>query len=514
MTQPTTDAPSGTFVPAPRPDLPIILAGLVLSLILASLDQSIVNTALPRMASDLGGLAHLSWVITAFMLSSTIATPIFGKLSDMFGRRSFLLLAIALFVGASALCGLAQSMGQLIAFRFVQGIGAGGIMTLTQTIISDVVGPRERVRYQGLFSGTFALSAVAGPIIGGGLTTALSWRWVFYVNLPIGIVALAFILHALKPTEQRTTHAIDYLGAVLLAAVSSLALLLFSWGGSVFAWWSLRAGAVIAAVLILLALFLWRERRAAEPLLNLALFHIRRFTIGTITMGCMGFAMMSAMVFLPLYFQLVLGLNPAEAGFMLLPQILMMLVTSILGGKLSADLGRPKLFLAGGIALEAAGLTSLAILAYAGADIPWFWGGLAILGIGMGVAMPNATAIVQNAVPRDEMGVATASMSFIRSMGGALGVAVSGGVMTARLGSDLASHPGINAKAIIEGGMEVISSLPADVHPIIVTAFRDAIMASFEIGGGVMTFALLLALTLRGTDFAVAKPASNASSSE
>ena len=229
MSQPTANTPTDTLEPTPRPDLPVILAGLVLSLILASLDQSIVNTALPRMASDLGGLAHLSWVITAFMLSSTIATPIFGKLSDMFGRRNFLLLAIALFVGASALCGLAQTMGQLIAFRFVQGIGAGGIMTLTQTIISDVVGPRERVRYQGLFSGTFALSAVAGPIIGGGLTTALSWRWVFYVNLPIGIVALAFILRALKPTEQRTTHQVDYLGAVLLAVASSLALLLFSW---------------------------------------------------------------------------------------------------------------------------------------------------------------------------------------------------------------------------------------------------------------------------------------------
>ncbi len=479
----------------------MILAGLMLSMILASLDQSIVNTALPRMASDLGGLAHLSWVVTAFMLSSTIATPMFGKLSDMFGRRNFLVLAICLFIGASALCGVAQSMGQLVFFRLVQGIGAGGLMTLTQTIISDVVGPRERVRYQGLFTAAFALSAVAGPILGGGLTTALSWRWVFYVNLPVGLVALALILRALKPSGRRVAHQIDYAGAVLLAAAAALALLLFSWGGSLFAWRSWQAASVIATVIVLVGLFIWRERHAAEPVLSLALFRIQSFTVGTVTMGCMGFAMMSAMVFLPLYFQLVLGLNPAEAGFMLLPQILMMLASSVIGGKISADLGRPKLFMAGGIALEAGGLASLALLASAGAGIPWFWGALAILGLGMGVAMPNATAIVQNAVPQAEMGVATASMSFIRSMGGALGVAVSGGVMTARLGADLARHTEIDVQAVINGGMGTIAALPDTFRPVIISAFGDAITASFEIGGGVMAFAFILALTLRGTDF-------------
>jgi EmrB/QacA subfamily drug resistance transporter len=482
--------------------LRLTLAGLMLSMTLASLDQSIVNTALPRMASELGGLAHLSWVVTAFMLSSTIATPILGKLSDMYGRRRLLLLAIALFVGASALCGLAGSMAQLVAFRAIQGIGAGGIMTLTQTVISDVVGPRERVRYQGLFTGAFALSAVAGPLLGGGLTTTLGWRWVFYVNLPVGLIALAIIYRALPATGERLRRQIDHLGAVLLAAAAALALLMFSWGGSAFPWGSWQTLAGFATVAVLTALFLWRERHAPEPILTLALFRIRSFTIGSVAMGCMGFAMMSAMVFLPLYFQLVLGLDPAQAGFMLLPQILMMLASSILGGKISADLGRPKLFMAGGIALEATGLASLAWLAHADAAIPMFWIALAVLGLGMGVAMPNATAIVQNAVPPRELGVATASMSFIRSLGGALGVAVSGGVMSARLGADMAQHPQIDAQAIINGGMDAIAALPAALHPVITAAFRDAITASFEIGGGVMALAFLIAMTLKGTDFA------------
>ncbi|MEY4412886.1 MAG: hypothetical protein RIQ53_179 [Pseudomonadota bacterium] len=506
MTDPMPDRPGHLAPPvvptAPPPNLPLILAGLMLSMVLASLDQSIVNTALPRMASELGGLSHLSWVVTAFMLTSTIGTPIVGKLSDLYGRRRLLLAAIALFVAASALCGLAQSMGQLIGFRALQGIGAGGIMTLVQTVISDVVGARERVRYQGIFTGAFALSAVAGPLLGGGLTTALSWRWVFYVNLPLGLLALWLVWRALPRSGPVARHRIDVAGALLLSAAASLALLLCSFGGSAFGWWSWTALGGVAAVAVLMALFIAQERRASEPLLSLALFRIRSFTVGSVTMGCMGFAMMSAMVFLPLYFQLVLGLDPAQAGYMMLPQIATMLLSSILGGKLSADSGRPKVFMATGIALEAASLSALAVLAHQGAAIPWFLAALALLGLGMGIAMPNATAIVQNAVPQAEMGVATASMSFIRSLGGALGVAVSGGVMASRLAEDMARHPQLDAQAILSGGMDAIQGLPAALLPVVHDAFRDAITASFEIGGGVMAVALLVALTLRGTAFA------------
>lgn len=489
-----------------------LFAGLILAMVLAALDQSIVNTALPRMASDLGGLAHLSWVVTAFMLASTSATPIFGKLSDMYGRRAFLVGAITVFLVMSMLCGLAQSMPQLIVFRLLQGIGAGGIMTLTQTVISDVVSPRERVRYQGLFSGAFAFSSLIGPLLGGGLTTALSWRWVFYINLPVGLVALALLWHALPPAPSRKSHRIDYAGAGLLVTGASSLLLLFSLGGSLFPWHSVDSYALGMLALCSIAAFVFVETKAAEPVIALNLFRIAPFATGVLTMSCMGFAMMSAMVFLPLYFQLVLGLNPAQAGAMMLPQIITMVLTSVFGGKLSAALGRPKLFMVTGIAFEATGLASLALLSALESGIAPFWGSLAILGFGMGIAMPNATAIVQNAVPKNNVGAATATMSFLRSLGGALGVAVSGGVMATGLTSGL-SHlsQAVDVSAIINGGMEAVESLPASLRPEIEEAFRQAITGSFEIGGGVMALAFIVALSLRGsgwrTDDASAGPA-------
>ena len=502
----TTQRVAGTGVP---PHLRRLFAGLILSLILAAMDQSIVNTALPRMAGDLGGLAHLSWVVTAFMLASTSATPIFGKLSDMYGRRAFLVGAIALFLGMSMLCGLAQSMPQLIAFRLGQGIGAGGIMTLTQTVIGDVVGPRERVRYQGLFSGAFAFASLAGPLLGGGLTTALSWRWVFYINLPVGVLALVLLWHALPPAPPRKSHRIDVAGAALLVISASALLSVFSLGGSLFAWTSPACYALSALAVFGLIAFLAVERRAAEPIISLSLFRIGPFAIGVLTMACMGFAMMSAMVFLPLYFQLVLGLNPAQAGAMMLPQIVAMVISSIFGGRLSVKSGRPKVFMATGIALEAAGLGSLALLSALEADAPAFWGSLAMLGCGMGIAMPNAMAIVQNSVPRDSIGTATASVTFLRSLGGALGVAVSGGVMASGLANGLAHlQRQVDVQSIIGGGMQAVQSLPGALRPQIEEAFRSAITGSFEIGGGVMAMALLVALTLQGTDWRTSPVAS------
>lgn len=471
-------------------------------MILGALDQSIVNTALPRIASDLGGLAHLSWVVTAFMLSSTIVTPIYGKLSDMYGPRRFLFLSIAVFIVTSALCGAAQSMTQLIAFRLLQGLGAGGLMTLSQTVVSAIVSPRERTRYQGLFTGAFALSSVTGPLIGGGLTTAFSWHWVFYVNIPVGLLALTLILIGLKPIPSTGKHHIDVIGALLLALTAAIALLLFSWAGSTFPWFSLESLGLLALTLVLLALFIKRESVAPEPLISLSLFRIPAFTIGAVTTGCMSFAMMGAMVFMPLYFQLVLGHNPAEAGLLLLPQIATMLVSSIFGGRLSAKLGRPKIFMVSGIFLEALGLSSLSVMAFLHAPQIGFLLALAILGLGMGVAMPNATVIVQNAVASNRLGVATSSMSFIRSLGGALGVSVSGGVMSAVLLTALADvTPHIDPRAIIDGGARAIADLSPAARAAVAGAFGHAIAYSFMIGGCVMTLALMLASTLKGTDF-------------
>ncbi len=497
-----TRTPSRPPLEEPAPNLRLILGGLILAMVLAALDQSIVNTALPSMAGDLGGLAHMSWVVTAFMLSSTIATPIYGKLSDMYGRRRFLLFAICVFLIMSGLCGIAQSMGQLIAFRLLQGLGAGGIMTLTQATISDVVTPRERVRYQGLFTGAFAFSSVTGPLLGGALTTALSWRWVFYINLPLGILAIALLWCALPPSVSRKRHQIDLAGAFAMICAASSLLLLFSLGGSLFAWHSFEAAGLGSLALVGTALFIAIERRAAEPILSLSLFGIRNFAIGTVTTGCMSFAMMSAMVFLPLYFQLVLGLSPARSGAMLLPQIGAMLLTSVFGGQLSSRIGRPKMFMVLGILLEASGLGLLGILAIGQASLPWFLGALGILGLGMGIAMPHATVIIQHSAPRQRMGEATATMAFLRSLGGALGVAVSGGVMVSGLHRDLAAlHAPIDVKAIVDGGMAAVAQLPPALQPAIVDAFRAAISTSFAIGGSVMLFALVLAFALRAVRF-------------
>lgn len=497
---PTRDKPpEAPTITVSKRELRIVFAALMIAMTLASLDQSIVNTALPRMASDLGGLGHISWVVTAFMLCSTISTPLYGKLSDMFGRRRLFVISISLFLCASMLCGVAQNMVQLILFRALQGLGAGGLMTLSQTVIGDLVSPRERGRYQGLFTGAFAVSSVAGPLIGGILTTELSWRWVFYVNLPIGALALTLIMIGLRRAPAAKSHRIDYLGAVLLAAAAASTLLLLSWGGSMFAWRSVTAIGLGALALSLFALFVQQEGRAEEPIMNLALFRNPSFAVGVITSGCMAFAMMGSLVFLPLYFQLVLGLDPERAGFMMLPQIGMMLVSSLVGGQLSSRSGRIKLLLLIGVGLEAVALASLAVLALMGAGVPYFLGSLALLGLGMGVAMPNATVIVQNAAGRTVMGVATATMGFVRSLGGSMGIATSGGVMAARLNAGLSGMGSqINAHSLIEGGMAKINALPGNLHLTVLGAYRHAIAGSFTISGCVMTLAFLLAFTLRG----------------
>ena len=320
-------------------ELRLVFAALMMVLILASLDQSIVNTALPRMASDLGGLTHISWVVMAFLLTSTVSTPIYGKLSDMYGRRRLLIVSIGIFLLASALCGMAATMLQLILFRGLQGLGAGGLVVLTQTTIGDLVGPRGRGRYQGLFTGAIAISSVAGPLIGGVLTTALSWRWVFYVNLPVGAVALALIVVGLHHRPPVTSHRVDFLGAALLTGATVSALLVLNWGGSVVPWSSPSAIGLLLLAAALATLFLLQERRAAEPLMNLAMFRIRSFVLGVSIGGCMAFAMTGTMVFMPLYYQLVLGLDPARAGLMMVPQIAVMIVTSIAGGQLSSRTG-------------------------------------------------------------------------------------------------------------------------------------------------------------------------------
>ncbi|MDT8331636.1 MDR family MFS transporter [Roseomonas gilardii] len=493
----TPEAPMAAPLVSSNRHLRLTIAGAMLTMILAALDQNIVNTALPRIVADLGGASHLSWVVTAFLLTSTATTPLYGKLSDMYGRKRLFYLAIAVFLIGSVLCGLAQNMLQLILFRALQGLGAGGLMTLAQTVVGDVVAPRDRGRYQGLFTGVFAVSSVAGPLVGGVLTEALSWRWVFYVNLPVGAAALAMIAIGLRHPPALRRRQIDYPGAGLLAAGTTALLLLLSWAGTLFAWASMPILWLgIAAAGFFVAFVLW-ERRAPEPIIGLHLFRERVYVSGVVASAMLVFAMMGTTVFLPLYFQLVLGMTPTQAGLMMLPQVAGMIFSSILGGRLVSATGRYKPFLIAGVGAEAIGLCGLAILARLAAPFWAFEFCMLVLGLGMGVAMPNITTSVQNAVNPRELGVATSSMSFLRSLGGALGVALSGALMMAWLNSILADTvQGLDVQALLEHGVRALEGLGAEEQTLVASAYRGAIAMSFTMSGVVMCCAFLLVLTL------------------
>ncbi|WP_426954475.1 MDR family MFS transporter [Muricoccus radiodurans] len=510
MTQPPVQSPERIAaapppVPAEAPaagpatskvSLRITMAGALLTMLLAALDQNIVNTALPRMVGDLGGMAHLSWVVTAFMLASTVTTPLYGKLSDLYGRRSLFLVAILVFLAGSLLSGAAQSMGQLIAFRALQGLGAGGLLVLAQASVGDVVSPRERPRYQGLFTGTFALASVAGPLLGGFITQALSWRWVFYVNLPIGAVALFLILTGLPRSTPRAARPLDLIGTLLLACGTAALLLLLAWGGVEFAWLSAPTAGLALLTLVLLALFLRQERRAPDPLIRLALFRNRVFARGVGVGGMMTFAMLGSTVFLPLYFQLVLGMTPAQAGMMVLPQVVGMVFSSIIGGRMVSRLGRNKAFLLAGLGLEAAALAGLGLFAWTAAPPALFLVAMGALGLGMGMGMPNLTTAVQNAVAHKELGAATGAMTFVRSLGGAVGVAVSGAVMASRLAAGRDRLAGVDMEAVVRGGVRAMASLTPEQHGLVADAYRTALTGCFALSGVVMTAAFLLVLGL------------------
>jgi EmrB/QacA subfamily drug resistance transporter len=448
---------SGLEAPA---DLRPVLAALMMVILLGALDQNIVNTALPRIADALGGLPHLSWVVLAFLLTGTVSTPLYGKLGDIRGRRPVLLVSIGLFLLASALCGAATSMTQLIACRALQGLGAGGLITLAQAAIGDIAGPRGRGRYQGLFTAAIAVGTVAGPVVGGLLTTLLSWRWLFLVNLPIGLVA-GFLIHRHLPHVPAKPHRIDVPGAVLLVAAALPGLVLLSWGGSVIPWRSALAAGLALSAVTLGGAFLLQERRAREPLVDLAMFRSREFAIAVAASTCMTFAMNATMVFMPLYLQTVLALDPTRAGLMMVPQIGAMIVTSVVAGRLSSRTGRVTRYMMLGVACEALALALCALFAWRGAPVPAFLTALGILGFGMGMGMPNTVVVIQNAVPRNRLGVATATMSFLRSFGGLMGVALSGNVMASRLAAET-------------------------------TGYQNAIAASFTVGAAVMGLAVVL----------------------
>jgi EmrB/QacA subfamily drug resistance transporter len=472
-----------------QPNFVVSFIGIQLAVIVSSLDQNIVATALPYIAGELGGAADLSWIVTAFMLTSTISTPIYGKLSDMYGRRRLFSVSIVVFLSSSILCSMVESLPQLIAARAIQGFGAGGLVTLSQSAIGDLVGPRQRGRYQGFFSGALAFSTVTGPVLGGVLISGLSWRWIFVATTPLGLASLVLIYLGLPPATRIKSHDIDYLGALLLTAGTIAAFLFLSRVGAGTASETVPTAVFAVGAVVCLGVFPFQELRATEPLVDLSLFRDANFTIGVVAAGMMTFAMNGALVFLPLYFQYVQGQTPTHAGLMLLPQIAGMIISSIVGGRLSAKSGQFKAFLLVGVGCEFLALTLLATFAILNLGQVPFVGALAILGVGTGLGMPNAMVIVQNAVPEARLGIATASMSFVRAFGGAVGVALSGFVMHYVLtvvSGDLSSLQTISE--VQRGTMFPQNYVE---HGVLVEPLRVAIGSSFALGAAMMLAALV-----------------------
>ena len=455
-----------------RTSVVAVLGALFLALLLAALDQTIVSTALPTIVGELGGLTHLSWVVTAYLLTSTVAGPFYGKLGDIYGRKIILQSAIVIFLVGSALCGLAQNMIGLIAFRALQGIGGGGLIVTIIAVIGDLIPPRERGRYQGLFGAAFGLATILGPLLGGFFVDQLTWRWIFYINLPTGLLALFVIAVALPPPSTRRRHEIDYRGGALLTIALTATIVFTSLGGISFAWTSPVTLSLIAVSVISAAFFVAVERHAREPLLPMTLFRNRNFVVASSVGLILGLALFGSVTFLPIYLQVAKGVSPSASGLMLMPMMFGMLITSILSGRIISRWGRYKLFPVTGTAIMTFGLFMLSRLSLdshqwqTSLDALW-------LGLGMGMVMQVLILAVQNSIEYEYLGVATSGAMLFRSVGGALGVALFGAIFAG----------GLRARLGPEGLDFLTNAVPAAVRglpPVMQQEYIDAVMAALR----------------------------------
>ena len=476
-----------------------VFAALMLGMFLAALDQTIVSTALPTIVGDLGGLNHLSWVVTSYLLASTVSTPVYGKLGDMIGRKPVFLAAILIFLAGSMLAGLSQSMGELIGFRALQGVGAGGLMVGAQAIIADIVPPRERGRYMGLIGSVFAVASVAGPLLGGFLVDNLSWRWVFYVNMPVGALAVLIVATRLRLHTPSISHRIDYLGTTVLTGAVGALILLTTWGGVQYAWGSSTIVGLGIAGLVLLAFFVWWERRVVEPILPLHLFRSSVFSVANAMGFTIGMAMFGAIIFIPLFLQIVYGVSPTSSGLRTLPLMAGLLVASILSGRAISRIGRYKAFPIAGTAVLVVGMFLLSLLGVHTAS--WVASAyMIVVGVGLGLVMQVLVLVVQNDARPQEIGVATSSATFFRSVGGAFGVAIFGTIFASRLSHRLAHLPrSVTAK--LGSGVHLnpaqVKHLPPNVHADFLSAFAHSLHGVFLFGMALALVPFVLSWFLR-----------------
>ncbi|WP_201452614.1 MDR family MFS transporter [Streptomyces sp. HM190] len=493
----------GAKEPQPR-SVRVVLFALMIAMLLAMLDNMIVGTAMPTIVGELGGLEHLSWVVTAYTLATAASTPVWGKLGDLYGRKSVFMTSIVIFLIGSALSGMAQDMGQLIGFRALQGLGAGGLMVGVMAIIGDLIPPRERGKYQGMMAGVMALAMIAGPLVGGTITDHWGWRWSFYINLPLGVLALAAIsavLHLPKPSrEARSARSVDYLGAALLTVGITAIVLVTTWGGTEYAWGSAVIMELAAIGVAALAGFLFVETKAAEPVMPLHIFRSRNFALMSLIGFITGFVMFGAVLFLPLYQQSVQGASATNSGLLLLPMLGAMLVVSMVAGRVTTGSGRYKVFPLVGSVLMIVGLF---LLAQMDTGTSRLTSGIfmAVLGAGMGCLMQITMLVAQNSVEMKDMGVASSTTTLSRTLGSSFGVAIMGALFNSRVQDVMAERAGALGSKVTEQSAQLdaasLAKLPAAAREAYQYAVASGTHSAFLLGSVVAALALAAAVFVK-----------------